>query len=542
PLPQNRGLTQPPPAQHRDARPLFRALSCIRLAHTITGQAMVTDSFGPRGFARGGSWGQGQEHRRAPQQLTEEVQGRTPLRPAGPPLRHQDRLRPRPYPGPVAAPDLAQDDAEANRQLGPPVDGVQARLTQEREQVVAMGPQVLGQALVGRVHLGGEDQVGQLVLQPTAGHGQAVLADLPGRVTVTQIQAGPKQLSDTTRKAHGSPRRCRRHVVGTPQQVIEALLMQGLLELVVRGPAVVNHGAGVVASQDVLGHGTAAGRVDDVSGGLRPDQRVQPGWVSAHPPAGLIGYDPVGVAHGLADRLVGRLAAGGGPQDGVDAAAASERNPKQALQAARNLAVGQATLLVEFDDSGLGIGPQLRGSGTQGVGRLQGMASLNATLALTTPADVDVELPVDGLARDLELELLSDVGFVKQAAAVRADFGQRRLMHLVDLFGGRWLAVGLGAIVLARLAAGLAGVGLGRVLGEGPGLALTGAEGRVKLPTEPLVLGLQVVDPSLQGLAVGTPDRFHAGIIRSSQTCSCGGGGRGSVQLEPGALIKYPYC
>src|SRR5262249_10536629 len=46
---------------------------------------------------------------------------------------------------------------------------------------------------------------------------------------------------------------------------------------------------------------------------------------------------------------------------------------------AANLAVGQATLLVEFDDSGLGIGPQLRGSGTQGVGRLQGMASLNAT-------------------------------------------------------------------------------------------------------------------------------------------------------------------
>ena len=37
-------------------------------------------------------------------------------------------------------------------------------------------------------------QVGQLVLQATAGHGQAVPADLPCRVTVAQIQAGPEQL------------------------------------------------------------------------------------------------------------------------------------------------------------------------------------------------------------------------------------------------------------------------------------------------------------------------------------------------------------
>jgi hypothetical protein len=57
--------------------------------------------------------------------------------------------------------------------------------------------------------------------------------------------------------------------------------------------------------------------------------------------------------------------------------------------------------------------------------------------------------------------------------------------------------------------------------------------------TEPLVLGLQVVDPSLKGLAVGTPDRFQRGIIRSSRTCTCAGGKGGMVQLELGALIKY---
>jgi hypothetical protein len=63
--------------------------------------------------------------------------------------------------------------------------------------------------------------------------------------------------------------------------------------------------------------------------------------------------------------------------------------------------------------------------GTQGVGRLQGVPSLNAAPALTAVADVDVELPMDGLARDLHLELLGDVGFVERAAAVRAAVRQR---------------------------------------------------------------------------------------------------------------------
>src|SRR5262249_36249852 len=155
-------------------------------------------------------------------------------------------------------------------------------------------------------------------------------------------------------------------------------------------------------------------------GSLWSDQRVQPGRVSAHPPAGLIGNHPVGLTHGLADGLVGRLAAGSGPQDGVDAATSTERDPEEACPAAGDLAVRESALLVEFDDSGLGIGPQLRGSSTQGVGRLQGMAPLRAALALTAPDDVDVELPVNGLARDLHLKLLGDMGFVERSATVRA--------------------------------------------------------------------------------------------------------------------------
>jgi hypothetical protein len=62
----------------------------------------------------------------------------------------------------------------------------------------------------------------------------------------------------------------------------------------------------------------------------------------------------------------------------------------------------------------------LSGSGAEGVGRLQGMASLNPPVALLALPDVDVELPVDRLTRDLDLELLGHMRFVERAAAIGA--------------------------------------------------------------------------------------------------------------------------
>ena len=51
---------------------------------------------------------------------------------------------------------------------------------------------------------------------------------------------------------------------------------------------------------------------------------------------------------------------------------------------------------------------------------MQGMAPLNPPVALLALPDVDVELPVDRLTRDLHLELLGHVRFVERAAAVGA--------------------------------------------------------------------------------------------------------------------------
>jgi hypothetical protein len=115
-------------------------------------------------------------------------------------------------------------------------------------------------------------------------------------------------------------------------------------------------------------------------------------------------------------------------------------------------------------------------------------------------------------------------------------------VNLVDLFGGRGLALSLGAIVLARLTAWFARVRLGLALGEGTGLAFACTACLVGLTAQAFVLGLQVVNPSLKRLAVGTPNRFHTRIIRSDETCSGTDDRWRIAQFEVGALIKYCGC
>ena len=73
--------------------------------------------------------------------------------------------------------------------------------------------------------------------------------------------------------------------------------------------------------------------------------------------------------------------------------------------------------------------------------------------------------------------------------------------------------MGLGAVVLAGLAAWLLGLVGGRPLGEGSGLALAGAGRLVQLAAEALDLGLQVTQAPLKGLASGTRDGLHTPII-----------------------------
>jgi hypothetical protein len=141
------------------------------------------------------------------------------------------------------------------------------------------------------------------------------------------------------------------------------------------------------------------------------------------------------------------------------------------------------------------------------------MAPRDAAPAVAPRPDVEVELPVDGLARDLGLERPGDGGLVAGAAAVGATAGHGRLGDLVDRFGAGRRAMGLGAVVLARLTAGRLRVRWGLALGGGSGLARAGTAGRVELVAEAVVLGLQVGEASRKGLAAGTREGLHASII-----------------------------
>ena len=226
---------------------------------------------------------------------------------------------------------------------------------------------MLGEAFIGVVCFAGEDGVAQLVVQAAAANRQTVPTQCFQGMPVAKVECLVQEFADPAREAYGATSSGFQQFVTASQEVGQTLLVLGFGEVIVGRPAVVDHDAGVVGAQDTPGRFARARGVDDVDGGVGSDQGVQPGFVAADVPAGLVQGGPGRLLHGLADRSVNRFGTPRCPQDDVRAATARQTDAEQAVQDAANLAVGHATLLVEFDDGRLGIGPQLSGSGTQGV-------------------------------------------------------------------------------------------------------------------------------------------------------------------------------
>ena len=192
--------------------------------------------------------------------------------------------------------------------------------------------------------------------------------------------------------------------------------------------------------------------------------------------------------------------------------------PNRVVEDRRDLAVRQAHLGVQDRGRGLGVGADLAGGRAQGVGRLERVPALGPLAARLAVADVDAELADQRRAGDLGLELVGRAGLDEAAPAVRAGVGQVGLVALGDLFGWRRRAVAVGAVGVARLAAGRLRVGLGRPLAERGGLPLAGAEGVVEPPGQLGDLGFEFGDTLEEFPAAGTRGLVHAAIVGKRAT------------------------
>ena len=82
-------------------------------------------------------------------------------------------------------------------------------------------------------------------------------------------------------------------------------------------------------------------------------------------------------------------------------------------------------------------------------------------------------------------------------------------------------------------------LGWGLALGEGSGLAHAGAGRLLKLAAEALVLGLQVAEASLKGLAAGTRDWLHTSNIGPVQATAAPPRPRSRDRFQLDTLNKY---
>src|SRR5262249_24035754 len=128
------------------------------------------------------------------------------------------------------------------------------------------------------------------------------------------------------------------------------------------------------------------------------------------------------------------------------------------------------------------------------------------------------------------LVLVRDVRFLDRPAASGAGFGEGCFVGFVDVGGG--LAMGLGAIVRAGLAAGPLRLGLRRPFGEGGGLALAGALRLLQLAGQAFDLGFELRDtvPQVGDESVAVASARASG---GSHTSIIGKGADRPVKVKP---------
>jgi hypothetical protein len=240
------------------------------------------------------------------------------------------------------------------------------------------------------------------------------------------------------------------------------------------------HGARPVPTDDFSQNFAAAARVDDIaSGAVVTDPAVEPGGMASEAPAGFVRRQVRRGLQSLFELLIDRLQPSASPQHNLGTGAAGHVDGKELVESVGDFAVRQAGVLVEIDDSGLGIGAELALGGAGSVTGLQGMPTAARLAALGTVAAMDAELPVERLSWEFRLKLFVAVGLDKAAATDRALFGEGGLQDFIRWLGRR-RPMTVFAVLGATLATRLLGLLFGLVCGERGRLPLGGPLGGVE--------------------------------------------------------------
>ena len=147
------------------------------------------------------------------------------------------------------------------------------------------------------------------------------------------------------------------------------------------------------------------------------------------------------------------------------------------------------------------------------------MPALEASLAVRTTTDMDVELPMNGPPWNLALILLIDACFDDRSAAIGTSFWQRRLVGFVDF--RRRLAMSLNAVIVAGLASRLSRFLLGLSLGKRRGLSLAGSASVFEKPRQFGDFRPQVSDLAFETRTVETRRDDHTFTVSLRETFSC---------------------
>ena len=228
---------------------------------------------------------------------------------------------------------------------------------------------------------------------------------------------------------------------------------------------------------------------DDVAGGVVTNPGVEPGGVPSDTPPRFVGGDLVRGSQPVLDLGVSGSQPSAGAQHDLGTGPARQGDAEEAVEDGGDFAVGQAGVLVEYDDGGLGIRSDLAGGGAAGVAGLERVTTVAGLATVAATATVDVELSDDRPARDIRLILVDDVAFVEAAATTGTAIGQSGFVDFVDLLRGGRQALAVGAVLFAGLAARFPGLCRRRLLRKRSGLALASCDGGFELPAQ-VVAGL----------------------------------------------------